>query len=82
MDVRDTIQKEQSFTEILWQQYHAMQPVNLLYDSNGITRGSGLIKRIFETGNVAYVELDEGPVISIHKIVAVNGMFADDYSEC
>jgi hypothetical protein len=82
MDTRDTVSKEQGFVQILEQHYRAKQPVSLLYDDNGITRGSGLITDIFGENGANYLRLDTGNVVPVSRVVAVNGIFADDYSEC
>jgi hypothetical protein len=62
--------------------YEKKEPANILYDDNGITRASGIITEVSESNQFAYLVLDNGVKINVHAIIAVNGRFAADYSEC
>jgi len=81
MDIRNTLHTNESFIEVLRESFHSHTKVSLLFDDNGIVRTEGLIK-MFSQGPPATIELDNGLKIEAAKIVAINGLFLSDYSEC
>jgi hypothetical protein len=58
--------------------YRGGEPARLLDDENGINRAHGLIADLNEKS----LRLDSGIPINLSAIVAVNGIFASDYTEC
>jgi hypothetical protein len=81
-DVRETLPAKGSFYNIIYSLCQEKETANILYDDNGITRANGYIKHLGEQNKSPYLVLDNGVQININSIIAVNGMFADDYSEC
>lgn len=81
-DIRETLSVAEDFYSIILSLYEKKEPVNILFDDNGITRASGNIVELSEQNKIAFLVLDNGTRISINSIVAVNGTFAPDYSEC
>ena len=57
---------------------------SLIIDQNGLTRVEGHIVSIHAENDFlkSKVELDDGTSFLIEQVVAVNGMFRSDYSEC
>ncbi len=82
MDKRDTLQNGERFSELLKVGLQSGEKISMLVDDQGISRVSGFIKSIQGAGNASQVELEEGLLIPIDKIVAINGIFRSDYSEC
>jgi len=78
MDCRDTISKEQTFLKMLREEHASGNKINLLADSGGLTRVEGHILAVRDNE----LELEGGTVVPISKIVAVNGVFSSDFSEC
>lgn len=81
MDTRDTLNTNESFLEVLKDAFHSRTKVSLLFDDNGMARKEGLIKAI-STNPPASIELENGTRIEVKKIIAINGLFLSDYSEC
>src|SRR6476620_11685963 len=79
--IRETLPAKASFHEIILSLYQKKDPVNILYDDNGLTRANGYIKYLNENES-PYLVLENETRININSIVAVNGIFASDYSEC
>ncbi len=82
MDTRITISDKQSFFQILEQLHKEQQKVSLLYDNNGLTRYEGMIRSILTGPSKSCLMLQDGSEIVISSIIAVNGIFAPDYTEC
>ena len=82
MDSRQTIDRESGFIELLKQLYHDGETASLLVDDNGLTRMEGLLTRVQTAETGAWIELDHSSTIPVKLIVAVNGTFHPDYSEC
>lgn len=82
MDKRGTLSANESFTEILKSCYSNREKVAMLVDEEGISRVNGTIKNLSLDAQTPYVELHDGTQIKLHSIVAVNGTFSSDYSEC
>jgi hypothetical protein len=81
-DVRETISKGKDFYPQVSQLFQSKQNAALLYDDGGVTRANGLIADIFTKENKQYIRMDNGLEIAVSSLLAVNGLFADDYSEC
>ena len=82
MDIRETINKNDTFLPLLQQLFNTKNRVNLLVDNNGITHTEGLITSINTSAAQPFIEMDNGMKITLASIVAVNGTFHPDYSEC
>jgi hypothetical protein len=82
MDARTTLNKEGSFLALLQHEHECNRKVNLLVDQDGISRVSGFINNIFTRNDAYYIKVDDNQEFSISQIVAVNGIFSDDYTEC
>ena len=81
-DIRETLPAKGSFYDMVLSLWQKKETANILYDDNGLTRANGCIKYLNEQNESTYLELDNGVQININLIVAVNGIFASDYSEC
>lgn len=57
---------------------------SFILDHEGLTRMDGTITAIRQAGDVQRSEfvLDGGPTFSLAQVIAVNGLFRWDYSEC
>ena len=82
MDTRVTISDKQSFFQLLKILYEDQKKVSLLYDNNGLTRYEGMISAILNGSSQSYLLMHDGTKIDIPAVIAVNGIFAPDYSEC
>lgn len=82
MDRRSTLGQNGSFLQILTVCFNEKQRADLLFDDNGLARASGYIRLINDNADALYIEMEDGQKISIKSIVAVNGMFRDNYCEC
>ena len=81
-DIRETLPVAGNFYNIILSLYQKKETANILYDNNGLTRANGNITQLGEENRCTYFVLDNRVQINITSIVAVNGIFADDYSEC
>jgi hypothetical protein len=82
MDNRITWKQEESFIPILQKLLVNSGNANMLLDSEGMMRVEGIVEKIVLTANPAYIQLSNGIKIVIRTIVAINGVFLSDYSEC
>jgi hypothetical protein len=82
MDIRQTLVVHATFIQMLNQLKESHHTAALLFDDQGLTREEGLISQIVEDEKGTLVQLDNGRLIPLHSIVAVNGVFLSDYSEC
>jgi len=80
-DVRETLTVQGDFYDMVLSLFKNKEIANILFDSNGITRANGLIREISERNESPFLVIDDLK-IDIHSIIAVNGIFASDYSEC
>lgn len=81
MDTRVTLDNKETFFKILRDLHAAEAKASLLYDNNGLTRYEGLIIDITDTPKHCLL-LQGGLEIPLSSVIAVNGIFAPDYSEC
>jgi hypothetical protein len=82
MDTRITINDKQSFFQILKQLHEDREQISLLYDNNGLTRYEGMIGSILTDSLQPCLLMQDGSQIAVSSVIAVNGIFAPDYSEC
>jgi hypothetical protein len=84
MDSRKTINTAQSFLELINEYYANQERVSLLIDQQGLTRLEGLITSVQmkDKAEDAVIQIDKGTSFSLADLIAVNGNFRSDYSEC
>jgi hypothetical protein len=82
MDQRDTLKSGENFEELLQGTLNNNEPVRLLYDNNGLMRTEGAIRELNLQNEMPYMILQDGQQIFIESIIAVNGQFRDNYTEC
>lgn len=83
MDCRITLNENETFLNLLKACYHSKEKVRLLADMDGITRVEGSIVNIDDSDGLSqYIELDNEIKIPVKKIIAVNGVFLSEFSEC
>lgn len=84
MDIRQTFASEHELKEILANLKAKHTDVALLVDRDGLSRAAGKITAL-TTGNLTNsvtVSLDNKTTYELTEIIAVNGIFRSDYSEC
>lgn len=81
MDRRETFDSTDSLKNILAGLYQQKQKASFLIDKNGLTRMEGLITNMQEQGDNITITVGNDP-ISLEQIIAVNGIFRGDYTEC
>lgn len=82
MDMRQTIVDRQAFGKMLQELKDNQQKASLLYEQQGIERAEGFITKLAFTAGGGTVTLHTGLTVNINAIVAINGSFLSDYSEC
>ncbi len=82
MDCRLTLHASETFLELLRAANQSGQKVYLLIDDTGISRTEGFVSEIHTNTSSPVIELDNGTTVELAKIVAVNGIFRPEYSEC
>jgi hypothetical protein len=84
MDQRQTFGNLDELKVILDKCYNEHTPVALLADHDGLFRVSGNIATAITDTPLtdAVLKLDNGSSLKLMEIVAVNGIFHSDYSEC
>lgn len=80
MDKRETFDSTDSLKNILAGLYQQKQKASFLIDKNGLTRLEGLITDIQQGDNASITVGDNQ--IALEQIIAVNGIFRGDYTEC
>ena len=81
-DVRETLPVKGNFYDVIYSLLKKNETANILYDDHGITRVNSKIKEVSERNDASFFALENGLKINIHSIIAVNGIFSSDYSEC
>ena len=81
MDCRLTIDKDNSFLLMLQEESNAKRKVNMMIDDNGLSRVEGLITKV-NADAPATIVMDNGQVIPLDKVIALNCVFSSDFSEC
>ncbi len=84
MDKRETFDNLEKLRTILDKLRQEQQKASLLLDQEGLTRMEGLISSIDDQPDpgATVVTLNGDTKILLTQIVAVNGQFRSDYSEC
>jgi hypothetical protein len=84
MDQRETFDSLQKLKTILCSLNQQGETASLLVDSDGLTRMEGHIASIKEKADLGstVITLEHGEWIYLNQIIAVNGQFRSDYSEC
>jgi hypothetical protein len=84
MDQRATFESLSQLLSIVSDLFVQKQNASFLVDINGLTRIEGKISFIKQEKDVSKttITIDNRSEITIDKIVAVNGLFRSDYSEC
>ena len=84
MDIRDTLIVSDTFLSMLTDLHARHQKVALLADAGGITRWEGYLTAILEGEDKpkSTLVLDNGATLTVDQVIAVNGIFRSDYSEC
>lgn len=77
-----TLKTGQSFYDLLLQLQKDKTKAAMLLDCNGLVRAEGIISEARITDTQPYLKLQSRLKIVISTIVAVNGIFLSDYSEC
>lgn len=84
MDQRKTFASLQELLAILRPLFQQGETASFLVDDEGITRIEGMITAVDEqkeTGETV-ITLDHAANFLLKQIIAVNGQFRSDYSEC
>lgn len=85
MDQRQTFADTRELLTILTNLYTKRVTVALLIDQNGLSRISGFIELLGESSFTVFenhTNTASKHRILLHEVVAVNGIFHSDYSEC
>ncbi len=83
MDERITFKDERQLLSIFLDLEQEQQQASLLIDDEGLTRLEGKINRIEQAENMGKTKIliDNNEPIDLAQVIAVNGLFRDDYSE-
>ena len=87
MDQRQTFENPEVLKALLQDLHLARAPVSLLLDRDGLTRREGLITAVDDhskpvTAATFTMNNRVGDPISLQEVIAVNGIFRSDYTEC
>ncbi len=82
MDERCTLPVNGDFTQIITQLIAEKGHADFIIDNNGLERASGIIISISQTGAHPEILLNNGVLISVNSIIAINGIFKSDYTCC
>lgn len=82
MDIRQTLVVHTTFEQMLNELKENGRPAALLFDEGGLTRHEGTVTQLRDEAGIMNVHLSDGKIIPLKAIVAVNGVFLSDYSEC
>lgn len=84
MDQRATFHNLPELLSIVLDLFKQKQKASSLIDADGLTRIEGTISFIKQENNVGKttITIDNMTEITIEQIIAVNGLFRSDYSEC
>ncbi|WP_018628266.1 hypothetical protein [Niabella aurantiaca] len=80
MDYKCTLDNTESFLDLLKGHRAANRKVSILSDIGGWERAEGMIREILEKQEGKFLVLDNGSVLDVAQIVAVNGVFKIDCS--
>lgn len=84
MDHRNTFKNLQELQAVLLSLHHDKQKASLIIDHEGLTRTEGIITSIEQKNkdDETIFEIDYTKRFSLKQVIAVNGLFRWDYSEC
>lgn len=82
MDIRQTLSIDENFLGILLDCKQRNAKAEMILDINGLERAEGLIDEIHPQGQQPHLVFQDGTIILLKTIVAVNGVFLSAYSEC
>lgn len=84
MDCRPNTVKPEVFYEILLAYMKQQRKIDLLIDRAGMERVSGVVKDISPHNKIlrTRVTMNDETGFNINQVIAVNGIFRDDFSEC
>jgi hypothetical protein len=84
MDQRETFGSDKNLLAALAQIQQQHSKASLLVDDNGLTRMEGLITSIEENNRLpqTLIGINNQRSFELKNIIAVNGQFRADYSEC
>jgi hypothetical protein len=84
MEHQFTFNTQAQLNTIINKCYSGQENLNLIVDNGGLVRKQGLITAIIHLSVDAenYILLNYEEKVYIDQIVAVNGIFREDYSEC
>jgi len=84
MDLRETFANDEQLYEFLSELFNNKQKVSLIIDNNGLTRLEGEITSLVkqEIRKKSLLTINKEKPVKLEQVVAVNGIFRSDYSEC
>lgn len=82
MDLRTTLSVNESFLAMLVDCKKREAKAEMILDINGLIRVEGQIKEIYPDDSTPYLELQNGTQVTIKTIIALNGVFLPEFSEC
>ncbi|MEJ7677047.1 MAG: hypothetical protein WKG06_37265 [Segetibacter sp.] len=84
MDQRTTFDSAKSLLSTLSNLHQLKEQVSLLIDLEGFTRLEGRIIRIEEQQPLekTLIKVNDADAFLLEQVIAVNGIFHSDYSEC
>jgi hypothetical protein len=84
MDQRATFESLSELLSIVSDLFVQKQHASFLVDINGLTRMEGKVSFINQQKDVSKttITIDDISEVRIDQIIAVNGLFRSDYSEC
>ena len=82
MDKRGTLSANGNFMGLLKRCYDNNEKVSMILDDGGLQRKEGILKSIHLDAQPPFFELQDGTKVNLRTVVAINGTFLSDYSEC
>ncbi|HVZ96884.1 MAG TPA: hypothetical protein VG847_08415 [Chitinophagaceae bacterium] len=82
MDQRQTLKIGEDIIDLLLPLMQNNEVARILYDDSGIERAEGMLTAIEAQASRPYIILSAGQKIFIDTIIAFNGIFKADYTEC
>jgi hypothetical protein len=82
MDLRTTLSINESFLAMLTDCKNRGAKAEMILDVEGLVRVEGLINELYPDASTPYLELQNGTKVLVNTIVALNGVFLPEFSEC
>ena len=82
MDERITLKKGATFFDQLKALMYSQKTASMLLDEKGLERAEGIVSEIILRPDGEFVVIGDNPKIRITDLVAVNGIFQEDYTSC